>query len=61
MAVVIFTAGFLVGMLAIAMIPVEADEAVRSYLVFTFGFISGMAVIALMWVVLRLKEFTKAA
>lgn len=49
------------GMLAIAMIPAEANETVRSYLVFTFGFVSGMTIIALVWVVLRLKEFTKAA
>jgi hypothetical protein len=61
LAVVIFLAGFLMGMLAIAMIPAEANETVRSYLVFTFGFVSGMTIIALVWVVLRLKEFTKAA
>ena len=61
LAIVIFLAGFLVGMFAIATIPAGADETVRSYLVFTFGFISGMTMIALVWVVLRLKEFTKAA
>ncbi len=59
LGLVIFIAGFLMGMLAIALIPAKADYTVLGLLLFSFGFVLGMVVIALMWVVVRLNEFAK--
>jgi len=56
---VIFIAGFLTGMLAIALIPVGTDITTLGFMVFIFGFITGMVTIALVLVLVRLSELTR--
>lgn len=47
LAFVIFIAGFLVGMLAVAFIPIKEDSSLVRLLLFILGLITGMVTIAL--------------
>jgi hypothetical protein len=47
----IFIAGFLTGMLAIALIPVKPDLAALELMLFVLGLLIGMVVITLIWLI----------
>jgi hypothetical protein len=55
---VIFIAGFLAGMIAVALIPIKPDFATLGFMILIFGFISGMVTVALLLVVMKLRELT---
>ncbi|MEM3727750.1 MAG: hypothetical protein QXF75_00940 [Candidatus Bathyarchaeia archaeon] len=50
---VIFIAGFLTGMLAIALIPTKPDVLTLQFVIFGFGFITGMTAVSLIYVVVK--------
>jgi len=56
---VIFIAGFLTGMLAIAIIPIGTDLTTLGLMFFILGFITGMVTIALVLVIQKLTELTR--
>jgi hypothetical protein len=56
---VIFIAGFLTGMLAIAIIPIGIDFTTLGLMFFILGFITGMVTIALVLVIQKLTELTR--
>jgi len=58
---VIFIVGFLTGMLAIALIPVELDFTTLGYMVFIWGFMMGMITIALLLVIVKLTGQTRSS
>jgi len=53
---VIFVAGFLVGMLALAMVRVESDITLWAFMLFSLGFVLGLLTIALVLVIMRLNR-----
>lgn len=55
---VIFVAGFLTGMLAIAIIPIGTDSTTLGLMFFILGFMTGMVTIALVLVIQKLTELT---
>jgi len=58
---VVFIAGFLVGMLAIMVMPVSADTTLLGLLFFVLGFVVGILAVGLIWLVFkRRKSATKA-
>lgn len=59
LAFVVFIFGFLVGMVAIALIPIRSDYTLLGFMLFSLGFICAIAVIALFTVLIRLREFTR--
>lgn len=56
---VIFTVGFLTGMLAFIMMPLTPTSEATGFIIFVFGFITGMITIALVWASVRLTQLTK--
>ncbi len=59
LAFVVFIFGFLVGMVAIAMIPIRSDYTLLGFMLFSLGFICAITVIALFLVLIRLREYTQ--
>ncbi len=59
LAFVVFIFGFLVGMVAIAMIPIRSDYTLLGFMLFSLGFICAVVVIALFTVLIRLQEYTQ--
>ena len=55
----IFIAGFLTGMLAIAVVPSESDTLIE-FLIFALGFVLGLLTIALTWVVVKLARMKES-
>jgi len=56
---VIFIAGLLTGMLAIALMQVKPDFSALGFTVFTLGFVAGMVTITLVLVILKFVELTR--
>ena len=56
----IFIAGFLLGMLAIALVPANLDPLIE-FIIFAVGFVIGLLTVALMWVVIRLTRMKEAS
>jgi len=56
---VIFVAGLLTGMLALAMVRVESDITLLAFMVFALGFILGLLTIALVLVIMRLNKLSE--
>ncbi|MEM2104994.1 MAG: hypothetical protein QXV21_00765 [Candidatus Bathyarchaeia archaeon] len=56
LAFVVFIAGFLVGMLAIMVIPVSADTTMLGLLFFALGFVVGILAVGLVWVVFKRRK-----
>jgi len=56
---VIFVAGFLTGMLALAMVRVELDTTLLAFMLFLLGFILGVLTIALALVIRRWNRLSK--
>ncbi len=59
LAFVVFIFGFLVGMVAIALIPIRSDYTLLGFMLFSLGFVCAIAVIALFIVLIRLREYTQ--
>lgn len=57
---VIFVAGFLVGMLAIAVIPVESDLTLLGFLFFALGLVVGLLTVGLVLMLRRKKAGEKS-
>lgn len=53
---VIFVAGFLMGMLALAMVRVESDITLLAFMLFSLGFVLGLLTIGLVLVIMRLGK-----
>jgi len=54
---VIFIAGFLTGMLAIALIPTKPDALTSQFMTFMLGFITGMVAVSLFYVVAKMAKY----
>ena len=52
----VFVAGFLAGMLALAIVPVSGDTAAVSSLLFALGFISGLLLSGIAIITIRLRK-----
>ncbi len=59
LAFVVFIFGFLVGMVAIAMIPIRSDYTLLGFMLFSLGFVCAIVIIALFIVLIRLREYTQ--
>jgi len=57
----IFIAGFLTGMLAIALIPAEPECTTLGFMFFILGLIIGMVAIALLQIIIRLFKLPKSS
>ena len=58
LAFVVFIFGFLVGMVAIALIPIRSDYTLLGFMLFSLGFVCAIVVVALFTVLIRLREYT---
>jgi hypothetical protein len=56
---VIFTVGFITGILTVALRVITPDFTVSGFMIFTLGFITGMVTVALVLVALKLTELTR--
>jgi len=56
---VIFLLGFLIGLFAVAFIPIKPDYTALMFLVSIFAFIAGMATVALLLVVVKAREINR--
>lgn len=56
---VIFIAGFITGILTVALSAVTPDFTVSGFMIFTLGFITGMVTVALVLATLKLTELTR--
>jgi hypothetical protein len=56
----LFIAGFLIGMLSLAVLNVTPDYATLGLLIFAIGFIVGMLTVALSFVIVKLSRLQKS-
>ncbi len=59
LAFVVFIFGFIVGMVAIALITIRSDYTLLGFMLFSLGFICAVTVFALFTVLIRLREYTQ--
>ena len=61
LGMVLFVVGFLTGMLAIAILPMEADSTMVEFMLFVLGLMAGMVTIALALVVVKLSKLQRSS